>query len=78
MKFAYLIMVHKWDNTLKTLLTLLDDKRNDLFIHVDKKCKDFPFEKAKELIKEAGCFFTMRLRTTWGGVLSDRDRTSFT
>lgn len=67
MKFAYLLMVHKWDETLKTLLKLLDDPRNDLFIHVDKKCKEFPFEIAKAVPKYSRCIFTERLRVTWGG-----------
>lgn len=68
MKFAYLLMVHKWDDTLKTLLELLDDPRNDLFIHVDKKCSGFPFEIAKDILKHSGCIFTERLRVMWGGI----------
>lgn len=67
MKFAYLLMVHKWDDTVKVLLELLDDPRNDLFIHVDKKCRDFPFEMAKSILKNGRCMFTDCLRVTWGG-----------
>jgi hypothetical protein len=48
-------------------LELLDDSRNDIFIHVDKKCKDFPFEAAKKVLKHSNCIFTERLRVTWGG-----------
>ena len=36
-KHAFLIIAHKLDFTLSTLLSLLDDKRNDIFIHIDKK-----------------------------------------
>lgn len=36
-KFAYLIMAHKADYTLTKLLSTIDDERNDIYIHVDKK-----------------------------------------
>lgn len=40
MKFAYLIIVHiKFDQVAK-LLELLDDERNNLYIHIDKKVSD--------------------------------------
>lgn len=61
-------MVHKWDTTLKTLLELLDDSRNDIFIHVDKKCKNFPFFQVENLLKKSSCIFVKRVNTTWGGM----------
>ena len=36
-KHAYLIMAHSDWNMLNTLLELIDDKRNDIYIHIDKK-----------------------------------------
>lgn len=36
-KHAYLIMAHQNFEQLAILLELLDDIRNDIFIHVDKK-----------------------------------------
>lgn len=36
-KHAYLVMAHKDDETLRTLLRTLDDPRNDIFIHMDAK-----------------------------------------
>ena len=38
-KHAFLIMAHNEYDILNKLLLLLDDERNDIFIHYDKKCK---------------------------------------
>ena len=38
-KHAFLIMAHNEYDILNKLLLLLDDERNDLFIHYDKKSK---------------------------------------
>ena len=41
-RHAYLIMAHnEWD-LLNTLLSLIDDPRNDIFLHIDKKVKNLP------------------------------------
>ena len=41
-KHAYMIMAHnEWD-ILKKLITLLDNEKNDIFVHIDKKVKTFP------------------------------------
>lgn len=37
MKHAYLIMAHDNVDILNVLLHLLDDKRNDVYLHIDKK-----------------------------------------
>lgn len=42
MKHAYLIIVHNELELLKNLVSLLDDKRNDIYIHYDSKLKDIP------------------------------------
>ena len=46
---AYLIIAHKNLNQLKKLIKLLDDKHNDIFIHIDrqscKEMKSFDFAK---------------------------------
>ena len=41
MKHAYLIMCHNNFEQLKLLLKLLDDERNDIYVHIDKKAKSF-------------------------------------
>lgn len=65
MKHAYLIMAHTDFALLKTLITMLDDVRNDIYLHVDKKAKDFApamfsTSKAKLHILEK------RLDVRWG------------
>ena len=40
-KHAYLILAHNNFYCLERLLKLLDDERNDIFLHVDKKVKNF-------------------------------------
>lgn len=42
-KHAYLILAHNNYYVLEKLLRLLDDPRNDIYIHIDKKVKDFDF-----------------------------------
>lgn len=39
MKQAYLIIAHKDDLTFRTLISMLDNENNDIFIHMDKKVK---------------------------------------
>ena len=36
-KHAYLILAHTHLRQLRTLLSLLDDPRNDIYIHIDRK-----------------------------------------
>lgn len=42
MRFAYLIMAHNEFSILEKLLHLLDDERNDIYLHIDKKAKQVP------------------------------------
>lgn len=65
-KFAYLIMAHKNDYTLQKLLSLLDDERNDIYIHIDKKSELSSFYKLKSLIKHSKIIFTDRVDVEWG------------
>ena len=42
MKHAYLILAHNEFGLLQTLISCLDDPRNDLYVHIDKKVKVMP------------------------------------
>lgn len=42
MKHAYLILAHGDFELLQCLVSALDDERNDLYVHVDKKVKELP------------------------------------
>ena len=42
MKHAYLIIAHNEFEVLRQLISVLDDERNDIFVHIDKKIKVLP------------------------------------
>lgn len=65
-KHAYLIMAHNNFEILEKTLKLLDDERNDFYIHIDKKVKNFDFEKFKSFIRKSKIFFTDRIDVKWG------------
>lgn len=48
MKHAYLILAHHEFGLLQTLIDCLDDARNDIYVHIDKKVKCLPELHAKE------------------------------
>ena len=50
-KHAYLIIAHNNFEILEKTLKILDDEKNDFYIHVDKKVKNFDFEKFRIIIK---------------------------
>ena len=65
MKHAYLIMAHNQFLALKELVSALDDVRNDIYIHFDKKVKKLPnlntrFSKL-EVLEE-------RVNVIWGDI----------
>ncbi|MHA6647232.1 beta-1,6-N-acetylglucosaminyltransferase [Aerococcus urinae] len=63
-KHAYLIIAHKNDVTLQTLLSLLDDPRNDIYIHMDKKNINF---KQNYEAKYSKIIYIDRISVMWGG-----------
>ncbi len=64
-KHAYLILCHNQWELLQILLQLLDDERNDIFIHVDAKSKFNP--KIVDVCKRSKVILTERIRVQWGG-----------
>ncbi len=66
-KDAYLILAHKMDYTFDTLIELLDDEKNDIYIHMDKKNKFFEEEPIRNRIKKSNVFFVNRVKCNWGG-----------
>lgn len=65
-KHAYLIIAHNQFEILEKLLTLLDDNRNDIFIHIDRKKQSFDVQRYKNLIKKSNVFFIPRRKVYWG------------
>lgn len=54
-------MAHNNFSIVEKLLSLLDDKRNDIYIHIDKKTSEVPFDKLKAAVKEASLCFIPRI-----------------
>ena len=52
MKQAYLIIAHKDDLTFRTLISMLDNENNDIFIHMDKKSKNYDEESIEKMAKK--------------------------
>ncbi len=66
-KHAYLVIAHNNFYILETLIHMLDDKRNDIYLHIDKKTKNFDFDKFKKIPKESNIYFIKRQSVNWGG-----------
>lgn len=62
-KHAYLIIAHTNFHQLQTLISLLDDVRNDIFIHIDKKAS--PAEPFRA--RYSKLIFVDRISVIWGG-----------
>ncbi|EJT5920914.1 beta-1,6-N-acetylglucosaminyltransferase [Clostridium perfringens] len=65
-KHAYMIIAHNEFEILEKLIVLLDDERNDIYLHIDKKVKDFPFHYFKGLVKKSNIEFVERKDVRWG------------
>lgn len=66
-KHACLIMAHHHFDFLKELLVCLDDDRNDIYLHIDKKAGNFEPDQFYAVLKKSRLFFTERLDVRWGG-----------
>lgn len=66
-KHAYLILAHNNFYILEKLLKLLDYEKNDIYIHIDKKVKNFDFDYYNRLVNKSNLKFTRRFNIRWGG-----------
>ena len=71
-RHAYMIIVHDEFELLYILCSLLDDERNDIYIHVDKKVPVSDYESIKNslsrsIIKSNIIFVEDRINVSWGG-----------
>lgn len=67
-RHAYLIMCHNNFMHLARLLQALDNEKNDIYVHVDKKAGDCPFEMLEKSVRKANLFWVKRRSVNWGGV----------
>ena len=61
-------MAHNEFHILEKLILLLDDSRNDIYIHIDSKVKNFNFKYYEQLVKESNIYFIERKNVRWGHV----------
>lgn len=69
-KHAYLIMAHNNFYVLEKLLLLLDDERNDIYLHIDAKVKSFDFDYYKSIVKKANLNYTRKRKKVYWGTRS--------
>lgn len=67
-KHAYLILAHRDDTCFRTLLAMIDDSRNDIFIHMDKKCSEYKERVIATSLSHSKVYHVDRLNVAWGGV----------
>lgn len=65
-RHAYLIIAHRDDLCFRTLLTLLDDVRNDIFIHMDSKNKTYDQVSVNHGLSHSGVYHLKRRSVIWG------------
>ncbi len=65
-KHAYLVIAHNNFHTLSLLLRMLDHERNDIFLHIDKRVKNAPFEDLRACVSHSKIYFTKRIAVKWG------------
>lgn len=68
-KHAYLILAHNNFGQLKKLLMLLDDSRNDIYIHLDKKAiiSQKELNELSHVVTKASLEWVKRINVNWGG-----------
>ena len=59
-------MAHNNFSILEKLLMLIDDERNDIYVHIDKKTKEVPFKRLKAAVKNGTLSFIPRIAVQWG------------
>ncbi len=64
-KHAYLIMAFNNFYILEKQLMMLDDERNDLYLHIDAKTENFDFEHFKNIPKKSKLYFADRKKMFW-------------
>ena len=68
LRHAYLVVAHRDDITFRTLISMLDDSRNDIFVHMDRKNKAFCAESLGRLVNHSRIFIVSpRASVSWGG-----------
>ena len=65
-RHAYLIKAHHQFDLLEKLLRLLDDERNDIYIHIGVGV-NYDRARFEKCVKRSGIFFVYPVKESWGG-----------
>lgn len=65
-RHAYLVMAHQDYALLRAQLRLLDDERNDLYVHVDSKARGFDARELRTSVHRARLELVERTDVRWG------------
>ena len=65
-KHAMLSMAHNQFEILEKLMQQLDHGRNDLYIHIDRKSREFDLEHFSHICKKSKAGFISRMSVHWG------------
>ena len=69
MRHAFLILAHNEFQILRILLSMLDDERNDIYLHIDKKVVLGSLEQDLFRLAKARLFvLEQRLDVRWGDI----------
>ena len=68
MKHAFLIIAHNEYPVLEVLLSMLDDERNDIYLHIDKRATELFQQIKKVKMQKAGFYLIMRI-SSWNTYL---------
>lgn len=66
-RHAYLILAHNQWDLLEQLLVVLDDERNDIYLHIDKKAVNVPESRLQNKVVKSNLYFVKRRNIVWGG-----------
>jgi hypothetical protein len=75
-KHAYLIIAHQHVALLNQLLSVLDDPRNDIFLHIDAKAPDEYLAAINQNLRYSQIHFSPRVDVQWGGFSQIRSELS--
>lgn len=67
MRHAFLIIAHNNWWQLKQLIQLLDAQNHDIYIHIDKKSKNFQKENFFNISRKSQVYFFQEYEVYWGG-----------
>ena len=65
-KHAYLILAHNEIEIFRTLIRMIDDERNDIYVHIDKKSDINKFKEVRTSYSKI--YFSERIDIRWGDI----------